>query len=397
MGKRYVVLGVGRQGLAAVYDLVRFCNAEQVLALDHRTNNTAFRSNVLNFLQKHLSSAAEKIQLKSSDLSDASSIESLIPLIRGFDCIVSALPYALNENAAQLAVRSGVPFCDMGGNPDMVERQKQLAEKYRHVVVPECGLAPGIANVFIKYLHVHHRAVHIECFCGGLPAVKPDSQRNPLGYQLVFSPNGLISEYSGRCPVLRDGHIVFEPALSGLERFDADHEAFFTSNLSPRILEYFSAIGIRNCTYKTLRYHGHLDRIHVLRSLGFFSGDADSDAELSRRLADSPALRFDRNHDRDKVILVARGRADDGSTATIELVDHLDEPTRLTAMERTTSWGTTIVAYALAEGLYRPQNFSTPEQFVDPVWLIDELKRRTPHLTIRCSSSSPRTDSNSHA
>ena len=57
--------------------------------------------------------------------------------------------------------------------------------------------------------------------------------------------------------------------MPGLERFDDDHEAFYTSNNSPRILEYFALIGIEQCRYRTLRYDGHLEKIRVLRSLGY--------------------------------------------------------------------------------------------------------------------------------
>lgn len=379
---RYVVVGVGRQGLAAVYDLVRNCEASAVLAIDARFLDEAAQRQAQKQLEGLLGDLAGRVCLKATDLEDASGMDRLVSLIRGHDCILSALPYSLNGGVSKAAIAARVPMCDMGGNPAMVDQQKELAEQHDHILVPECGLAPGIANIFAKHLYERHGATDIRMYCGGLPAQKPDPAVNPLQYKLVFSPEGLVSEYMGPCPILREGRVGYAPALTGQERFDADHEAFFTSNNSPRILHYLASLGIRTCEYRTLRYHGHLEKIRVLQSLGFLQGVGNTDDELAARLAASAVLKFDRAKDRDKVLLCVRGRSDDGAAGTIELVDEMDDGTRLTAMERTTSWGTTIVAHALARGLVRPRNFATPEQFIDTKWFIEQLQRRTKKLTI---------------
>lgn len=383
---RYVVFGVGRQGLAAVYDLVKYCEASAVLACDVRFADERFHRDTQQLLHDLLGDRADLIQLQSVDLASLEKSGAASGLA-GSDCIVSALPYALNVRASKAAIDAGVPMCDMGGNPEVVERQIALAKEHDHVLVPECGLAPGIANVFMKYLHDHGGATTVQAYCGGLPHPAPDPNCNPLQYKLVFSPAGLISEYMGTCPVLKGGRIVQQQALGGLERFDEAHEAFYTSNNSPRIFEYLASLGIENCQYKTLRYHGHLSKIRALQSLGFLSGAGNTDPELARRLAESEALRFDRTQDRDKVVLSVRGTADGKSWTRIELLDYLDEATRFTAMERTTSWGTTIVAYALAKGLAKPAGFATPEQFIDTAWFLDQIRRRTERVKI--SESGP--------
>lgn len=380
---RYVVVGIGRQGLSAVYDLIKYCEASEVLAIDARFADSDTLKQTQQHLVELLGEQAGAIRLEGVDLSDQAELDRLAQSARGFDCLLSALPYALNLSLSQVAVAAGVPMCDMGGNPDVVERQQQLAVKLNHIIVPECGLAPGIANVLVKHLHEHHGARIVKSYCGGLPSEKPDVRANPLQYKLVFSPQGLISEYMGDCPVLQNGKIKYMDALSGLERFDEDHEAFYTSNNSPRILEYLASLGITHYHYKTLRYHGHLEKIHALKSLGFLQRHDNTDPELARRLTESKCLTFDRQTDRDKVLLSVQGSADGETFTTIELIDVLDPVTRFTAMERTTAWGTTIIAYALATGRSRPESFATPEQFVDTKWFIEQLRRRTEKLTIR--------------
>ena len=380
---RYVVAGVGRCGLSAAIDLVAHCEASEVLALDARFQDGPALEQTRQQLSRQLGAQASVVELRGVDLSYRSMLDHLADRVRDYDCMVSALPYALNGLMSQVAVDAGVPMCDMGGNPDMVDVQKRLAVEHNHVIVPECGLAPGIANVLIKHLHERHGATTIEAFCGGLPREAPDPAVNPLQYKLVFSPQGLISEYMGACPILEDGRVRRVPALSGLERFDDDHEAFYTSNNSPSILEYFASLGIEHCRYKTLRYHGHLGKIRLLQSLGFLQRDDSTDPELAERLAGSPPLAFDRAADEDKVLVTVRGSAAGRLVGEIELVDYLDRASGLTAMERTTAWGTTIVAYALASGKSRPSNFATPEQFIDTDWFIEQLNRRTGNLSIR--------------
>ena len=379
---RYAVVGVGRQGLSAVYDLVKNCEASQVLALDVRFADPAILQQVQRQLDDLLGNESPVVRLQAADLADQAALERLSESLRGFDCILSALPYRFNEAMSRVAIAAGVPTCDMGGNPEMVDRQKVLAVERNHIVVPECGLAPGICNVFIKHLHQHHGATIVEAYCGGLPREKPDPAVNPLQYKLLFSPQGLISEYMGQCPILKDGQISYVAALSGLERYDDAHEAFYTTNNSPRILEYFAALGIRACRYKTVRYRGHLAKINVLRSLGFLQSPDGTDPDLASRLAASEALRFDRTREEDKVMLAVRGSADGTHDTTIELVDFMDPATRFTAMERTTAWGTTIVAFALASGQSQPANFATPEQFIDTDWFLEQLKRRTDRISI---------------
>lgn len=380
---RYTVLGIGRQGLAATYDLVRHCDTTELIAVDVRFADTT----VLEAVRKHLSRllGADEQRIRYLDLNPtaADGRDRLEKIIAGCDCLVSALPYQFNLAATRLAISAGVPICDMGGNPAMVEEQRALAQQHGHVVVPECGLAPGLINVLIKHMVQEHGAQMIRAFCGGLPHPKPDPAVNPLQYKLVFSPAGLISEYMGACPVLIDGVVSYEPALSGLEKLDDDYEAFYTSNNSPRILEYLATIGVHDYVYKTLRYHGHLEKVLTLKSIGFLAGDGNADSALQERLADSAALHFDRRHDRDKVIVVISGTSGGQAVPGARLQQHMDANAGFTAMELTTSWGTTIVAHALAAGVSRPAGFATPEQFIDTSWFIDQLKRRTDNLLIK--------------
>ena len=379
---RYVLCGVGRQGLAAAYDLVKHCEARQVLAVDSRFESTDSLSQTQRVLDSLLGPDAKRVDLQPGHLDQPDTLRKLVEDIRQADCLVSALPWKCNSLLTEIAIEAGTPMCDMGGNPDMVEQQKKLADEHKHPIVPECGLAPGISNVFMKHLWQQHRADPIRIFCGGLPIPQPDRSTNPLQYKLLFSAGGLISEYMGPCPLLKDGKVEYAPALSGLETFDDQYEAFCTSNHSPRIFEYLAELGVKNASYKTLRYHGHWERFNVLISLGFLSSSTLQDPELARRLEESSPLHFDRSRDTDQVILAALGTTRSGQTVQIMLNEPMTAGEPFTAMEKTTSWGTTIVAHAMASGLARPSGFSTPEQFLDTKWFISQLQKRTKYLSV---------------
>ncbi|MHC4611034.1 MAG: saccharopine dehydrogenase C-terminal domain-containing protein, partial [Planctomycetota bacterium] len=192
-------------------------------------------------------------------------------------------------------------------------------------------------------------------------------------------PQGLISEYGGQCPVLREGRIEYVPACAVAQSFDVDHECFHTSNNSPPVVEYLRQCGVQWYDYQTIRYAGHLACVKAWQAEGFLGGDAERDKQLAAELADSPPLRYDPRTDRDKVILVVRGsRSGDAAEQSHEYRIDLasDVRTGFSAMELTTSWGATLAAYHMASGRGQPQEFSTPERFVDTDWFLGQVDRR---------------------
>jgi len=364
---RYVVFGAGRQGTAAIHDLVSNCDAADVLAVEPDAERAQAAG---NRLVKLLGRRAKRLRFAPA--------AGRAELARAH-VVLSCAPYAVNLGLTELALEAGVPFCDLGGNPRIVAQQEKVAARAKSAVVPDCGVSPGLSNILAVHCARAHGADEVHVRCGGLPARPPDKRKNPLQYKLVFSPMGLISEYSGRVPVIRGGRAKTVRALSGTEAFDAEHEASPTSNNSPQVVDYLREIGVREYDYMTVRYRGHFDLVRPWRKRGYLRGNARKDAELARKLADDRALRYDPRKDRDKLILSVRGlRRGEGLVRGFEYrLDVLaDLRTRFTAMELTTCWGITIVAHHIASGRGAPRGFATPERFVDTAWVIAEVERR---------------------
>jgi len=299
--------------------------------------------------------------------------------------VLSCAPYSANVELTKLALEAGVAFTDLGGNPRTVAAQEKLVGRKRVPVVPDCGVSPGISNILAMHCARAHGCTRIEVRCGGLPLLEPDREANPLGYKLTFSAAGLISEYSGHAPVIRDGKLARIEALSLVEELDAQHECSPTSNNSPQVVRQLAEAGVTHYDYMTVRYRGHWQLVRGWKALGYLKGDAQRDQQLAQQLEESRVLRHDARKDRDKLVLRVRGSREEngmqrGSEYRLDV--SADKRTKFTAMELSTAWGITIVAHHIASGRGAPKGFATPERFVDSGWVISQVERRLAALEV---------------
>lgn len=234
MGYKYVVFGAGRQGTAAIHDLLVNCEADAVLAVDPDGRALARASSRLESL---LGPVSQRLATATTASADD---------VAACDVVVSCAPYRFNLQLTESALRAEVPFCDLGGNPHTVARQQRAVADghFRTPVVPDCGVSPGLSNILAVHLARAHGADCIHVRCGSVP-ITEDAAAGPLKYWLLFDPQGLISEYSGKVPVIRDGEMQFIDALSCIEPFGAGrYEASPTSNNSPPVVEFLHSLGV---------------------------------------------------------------------------------------------------------------------------------------------------------
>src|SRR5258705_6041480 len=135
---RMLVLGAGLQGSACAYDLLQRPEVERVTLADLHPRRAA--------------ASLKKTKDKRLVLArlDARSGPRLRKLMRGHDAVMNALPYYFNYPVAKAAVALGLHCADLGGNTEIVQKQKTLhaaAQKKRVSIIPDCGLAPGMVNI----------------------------------------------------------------------------------------------------------------------------------------------------------------------------------------------------------------------------------------------------------
>ena len=139
---RMLVLGAGLQGSACAYDLLQNPEVKEVRLADLHTEHLA------PFLAPY---SGKRLIFTPLDVRDK---EAVLALMRQSDAAMSAIPYYFNYDLAVLAVEAGVHFADLGGNTEIVFKQKTLdaqAKKKNITIIPDCGLAPGMVNILAEH------------------------------------------------------------------------------------------------------------------------------------------------------------------------------------------------------------------------------------------------------
>jgi saccharopine dehydrogenase-like NADP-dependent oxidoreductase len=176
--------------------------------------------------------------------------------IKGFDAVVSALPYFLNKPIAQLTANLGIHYFDLTEDVDTTTFIRGLSEKSKGVMVPQCGLAPGfigiigadLANEFTKLRDIELRVGALPRYPNGL-----------LAYSFTWSPAGVINEYVNDAEAIHNGKRKLVPSLEGIEYINIEgqeFEAFVTSGGLGTMCETYEG-KVDTLNYKTIRYPGH--------------------------------------------------------------------------------------------------------------------------------------------
>jgi lysine 6-dehydrogenase len=385
---RYVVLGSGRQGTAAGYDLALRGNAREIVLAD--ASETRARQAV-SWIDARLPAGSKKATLTPAQV-DGENGEAVLALLRGSNAAISALPYRYNLAITRRAIEAGCNLCDLGGHPETTSAQLLLADAARAAgvsVVPDCGQAPGMATTLMALaLSMVPDPEDLEVWDGGLP-LNPEP---PLFYRLTFAVQGLTNEYDGPCYNLRHGEVVVLDSLSELQTVDFPPplgrlEAFCASGTGSTFPWTYRG-KLRHFTSRIVRYPGHLDAIRMLKNLGFFSTEplaVDGCLLSPRRLTETllESLLVGETPIEDVVVVRVHctGRSNGRAIrAEVNTTIYHDKATGLTAMQRCTGFDAAIVAAMMAHGEVAP-GVAVRELSVDPERYTAELGRRGMEVT----------------
>lgn len=179
------------------------------------------------------------------------------------DAIVSSLPYFCNPTVAGLALTHGVHYFDLTEDIEVTSQIRLLSAGASQAFMPQCGLAPGFISIVTHDLMTHFQRLDtVKMRVGALP-VHPS---NALKYSLTWSTDGLINEYGNLCYGIEGGEKVPLQPLEGYETIELDgllYEAFNTSGGLGTLADTYAG-QVQTMNYKTLRYPGHCEKIHLL-------------------------------------------------------------------------------------------------------------------------------------
>ena len=381
MGFRYAVLGAGRQGTAAAYDLATRGNADSVLVGDLSLKAARTAAKRVNDLAGGTTAKPAKVDVTERD--------SVLRALRGVDVCISGVPFYFNLALAKWALKAEASLVDFGGNTDLARQQLAMngaAKKAGIAIVPECGLGPGANITLAVYaMSLLDAPEEVRIYDGGLP----QRPKPPWNYALLFNVEGLTNEYVGAATFLREGKRVQVPALSEPEDVVVPplgnlEARVTTGGLSTMPWTYEGTL--RTLELKTLRYPGHWDQVLAFASLGLFSEEpvVVGGKKVVPRAMFHALFPRTATGDREDVAVsrvVARGvRGSRRAEAVVELLDRYDVDTGFTAMERTTGWHASIVAAMIARGEI-PPGAHPVERGVPPTRFVEEARKRGLSIT----------------
>ena len=206
----------------------------------------------------------EDYDIKQGDITDgfdASDIKQVKTFLLGLDAVISAGPFAVNKNIAQIAAEESIGYFDLTEDVETTEYIRNL--KSESILMPQCGLAPGAINICASGMMEEFDSVNeVLMRVGALPRFTT----NEMSYYLSWSTNGLINEYCNEADAIYEGKAVKLMPLEGAEKLVIEgesFEAFNTSGGCATMCETY-ADKVENLTYKTIRYPGHLNHMKFL-------------------------------------------------------------------------------------------------------------------------------------
>lgn len=316
---------------------------------------------------------------------DADDFQNLVDTLKRFDLVLGALPGDHGFNALKAAVEAEVDAVDVSFTPENPLELNRLAKDSRVTIIPDCGVAPGLSNMLVGYAASKLNLIsEVQILVGGIP----ETLVPPLDYTLTWSAEDLIDEYVRDVHIFKDGSLIQVPALSGLEEVNfpgiGKLEAFYTDGL--RTLISFLP-GVENMWEKTLRYPGHVEKVKLLKTLGFF----DDETVVVRGSRIPPRLvtarLFERSLKKSEVRDILAMNIEVKGVALGEekgyryrLLERFDHKRAVSAMARATAYTASIVAGIMVKGGITEKGVIPPERLGEDKKIVElilsELKTR---------------------
>lgn len=254
------LFGAGKIG-EAITGLLTLSGRYQVKVCDHNLE----RAEKVASLWQHCSAHELDLSNKAATLG----------ALRECDAVISALPYFCNARVAELAAEAGTHYFDLTEDVETTRKVAEIAARSSHVMMPQCGIAPGFISIAANHLIARFDEVDsVKMRVGALP-IYPS---NRLKYNLTWSTDGVINQYGNMCEVIEGRKRQMAFALEGYERFSmdgAEYEAFNTSGGLGTLADSLEG-KVRSLNYKSVRYPGHRDLIAFLMQDLRFNEDRET-------------------------------------------------------------------------------------------------------------------------
>lgn len=244
------LIGIGSIGSMALQILTREHRGLRLLAVD-----PVDKTELINTLEA------------SVEFHRAAAPMEVVKAVKEADVVATALPSKVAHSIIEPLLTHGLNVVDVSFidfDPYIFEH---VCRQQGVFYIVDAGFSPGFSNLVIGYAYNKlgnlDRAI---VYVGGIP-IEPIP---PLGYQVTWSPEDLIEEYTRKAKaVIKGGLVELDPLDKVLEVELPDlgvFEGFYCDGLHT-LLRNVKANEMYDVT---IRHRGHLEAVRLLRSLGFF-------------------------------------------------------------------------------------------------------------------------------
>ncbi len=324
------------------------------------------------------SAARRSMETREADLSRPEVIRGLIA---SADLVVGAVPGHFGYQTAEAVLSAGKDLVDISFFPEDPFGLDALARENKRLAVVDCGVMPGLGGMLgVDLARLFERPDRLTILVGGLPL----ERRWPTEYKAPFSPSDVIEEYVRPARYREQGKLVVLPALSEPELIDfpgiGTLEAFNTDGLRTIL----RTLDLPNMREKTLRYPGHIEKMRMLRELGFFDDRPRmirgqevrpldvtasllfAEWKLEPGMPELTVMRVEVEGERGGKTLVER----------CDLLDRTDPATGDSSMARTTGYPAVIAATLFLEGRIDRKGIIPAETLASDAALFGSIRER---------------------
>jgi len=352
---KIIVLGCGNIGSVAAKDLAESLPSAEIVISD--VNKIRAKEAVSEIGRDNVS----WVQVDASDHGE------LVSTLKKFDLAVGALPGSMGYQACKASIAARVDMVDVSYMPEDVMTLNKDALEADVCVVPDCGMSPGLGSVLVgRAVNRLDQVESVHMLNGGLPE-KPVP---PLGYVITWSVKDLIDMYSRKVNIVKEGKKIQVEAMSGLEEIAFPNvgrlEAFYTDGLRTLLHTVKDA---KDMWEKSLRYPGHVEKIKLLKTLGFFDDKPIEVENAKIPPREVAAILLEEKLKRPGIpdivaMLVEVGGLEGGKGVVYvyQMLDRYDKKRKVTAMARTTAYTTSVTAQLLANKATEEKGVIPPEK-----------------------------------
>ncbi|NOY14133.1 MAG: saccharopine dehydrogenase [Deltaproteobacteria bacterium] len=378
--KVVVLGGLGLQGRAALVDLSRSADVDEIICADANLDGWNAFSGTFD--------STKIVPLRI----DATSPEALLSVLeQGVDVAIDLLPLTFMLNIFEAAIKAKVPLVSTNYAHSLHHLHAQ-AEAAGITLMPECGLDPGIDLIIYGHAVKQFDEVSVlKSYGGGIP--EKSACDNPLNYKVTWNWDMVLRSTKRDSFFIRNGHRLIVSAAE-------QHEKCNIHNISvPGIGEleaipngdavaYTDLLGITETIQETgryaLRWPGWCDFWRPLKKLGFLSSDLLNVSGCQVSPHDflvsliEPQIQFQEG-EKDIVILqnIFEGKkAGKKKRLVANLLIERDLETGLFAMNMGVSYPTTIVAQMIVRGEITRRGLLSPVLDIPHDSFMAELSKR---------------------